>query len=224
MHDDDYTGQGCTTKNGNNTLPTQPKAIYDTMCDAVIESDNNFDILLEDLRKEVENTSVKYDTNDFYGSLARGFYTITFSNIDLGYGYKGHIGVFWSQQKEVMSAIVSKKFHLNGSKAQYAVVVIMPKYGEKPTLGVFTDKFLKEYARKTKLGEDGFVLLSSHSGLLSAHGENVRWMVDKGLCVGYKLGCFYYFHKFTSSFVFPFGDHTKKELKRIEKDMWNVTI
>ena len=224
FHIDNYTGQGCTTKNDKNTLPTQPKALHETMCDAVIEFDDNFDVLLEKLRKEVENNPGKYATSDLEGNLTYGLYLVAFPNVDFGYGYKGHIGVLWSQQKEVMSAIVSKKFRLNGSKAQYTIVVITPEYGGKSSLGIFTDGFFKEYVHLTGLGEDEFVLLSSHSGLLSARGENARWVVDKGLCVGYKLGCFYYFHKFTSSFVFPFGDHTKKELKRIEKDMWNVTI
>ena len=221
---DNYTGQGSTTKTGKNTLPTQPKALYDTMCDAILEFDNNFDVLLEKLRKEVENNPDKYVTSDLEGSLTYGLYFVVFPNVDFGYGYTGHIGVLWSLEKEVMAAIVSKKFRLNGSKTQYAIVVVSPKYGEEPTLGVFTDEFLKEYARLTGLGEDEFVLLSSHSGLLSARGENVRWVVDKGLCVGYKLECFYYFHKFTSSLMFQSGNHTKKDLKRLENDMWDVTI
>ena len=224
FHIDNYTGQDSTTKIGKNTLPTQPKALHETMCDAIIEFDDNFKVWSRVLQKEIENNPGKYDTSNFKGNQGYDFYLMKFPNLKLGYGYTGHIGVLWSPEKEVMAAIVSKKFRLNGSKTQYAIVVVSPKYGDEPNLGVFTDEFLKEYARLTGLGEDEFVLLSSHSGLLSARGENVRWVVDKGLCVGYKLECFYYFHKFTSSLMFQSGNHTKKDLKRLENDMWDVTI
>ena len=224
LHIGNYTGQGSTTKKGKNTLPTQPKASYETMCDAVMEYDDNFNVLAEKIRKEVENNPDKYVISNPEGSLTDGLYLMKFPNLTLGYGYTGHIIVLWSPEKEVFASNVSKKFRLNGSKAQYTIVVILPNYGEEPTLGIFTDEFLNEYSHLTGLGEDEFVLFSYHNGLFSSRGKNVRWMVSQGLCVGYKLGCFYYFNKFTSSLMLPSGNHTKKELKQLENDMWNVTI
>ncbi len=224
LHIDNNTGQGSTTKTGKNTFPTQPKASYETMCDAIKEFDDNFLILVGNVFKDVENNPGKYKTDNINGSPACGSGVTKFPNLKLGNGYTGHIAVFKSQGKEGLAAIVSRKFSLNGSKAQYTIVVIMPEYGAESDLGIFTDGFFKEYARLTGLGEDEFIFHSSRSGLLSVQGENVRWMVDKGLCAGYKLGCFYYFNKFTSSLMFPSGNHTKKELKQLENDMWNVTI
>lgn len=224
LHIDNNTGQGSTTKTGKNTFPTQPKASYETMCDAITEFDDNFGVLMGNLIKDVENNPGKYKTANFNGSPACGSGVTIFPNLKLGHGYTGHIAALWSNQKRIMAATVSRKFSLNGSKAQYTIVGIEPTYGGKPDLGVFTAEFLKEYARLTGLGEDEFIFYSSRSGILSVQGENVRWVADKGLCAGYKLGCFYYFNKFTSSLMFPSGNHTKKELKQLENDMWNVTI
>lgn len=224
LHIDSYTGQGSTTKSGKNTLPTQPQASYETLCDAISEFDDNFDILMNNLIKDVNNNPGKYKTGNFYGSPTRGSGVTIFPNLKLGHGYTGHIAALWSNPNGTMAATVSKKFCLNGNKKQYTIVGIEPPYGGKPGFGIFTDGFFKEYACSTGLGEDEFIFHSSSSGLLSAQGENVRWMIDKGLCAGYKLGCFYYFNKFTSSLMFPSGNHTKKELKQLENDMWNVTI
>ena len=224
LHIGNYTGQGSTTKKGKNTLPTQPKASYETMCDAITEFDDNFFILMDNVFKDVENNPGKYKTANFNGSPACGSGVTIFPNLKLGHGYTGHIAVFGSQGKGGLAATVSRKFSLNGSKAQYTIVGIEPTYGGKPDLGIFTDGFFKEYACLTGLGEDVFIFHSSRSGLLSVQGENVRWVADKGLCVGYKLGCFYYFNKFMSNLMLPSGNHTKKELKQLENDMWNVTI
>lgn len=219
LHINDYTGG----QNNNKTMksdkyPVTPKAEYGSLDEVVYEYMNNLDTLLENVDDVIKN-----DPQIFHPQCPNdgNSYAVVTVPIKMGDGYSVYFGTFWPEKEGAIAVIPIKRFRLKGSKSQNKLGIIVPENCGDESLAVFTEDFLQKVDGLPDCNEGLFFFLSCHSGLLSAHGKDVRWLFDEGMAIGKKMNGFYCFYDYTDTIKFPEGNLTDEEIKDLEMKMWN---
>ena len=219
LHINDYTGG----QNNNKTMksdkyPVTPKAEYGSLDEVVYEYMNNLDTLLANV-----DDVIKKDPQIFHPQCPNdgNSYAVVTVPIKMGDGYSVYFGTFWPEKEGAIAVIPIKRFRLKGSKSQNKLGIIVPENCGDESLAVFTEDFLQKVDGLPDCNEGLFFFLSCHSGLLSAHGKDVRWLFDEGMAIGKKMNGFYCFYDYTDTIKFPEGNLTDEEIKDLEMKMWN---
>lgn len=220
LHINDYTGG----QNNNKTMksdkyPVTPKAEYGSLDEVVYEYMNNLDTLLENVDDVIKN-----DPQIFHPQCPNdgNSYAVVTVPIKMGDGYSVYFGTFWPEKEGAIAVIPIKRFRLKGSKSQNKLGIIVPENCGDESLAVFTEDFLQKVDGLPDCNEGLFFFLSCHSGLLSAHGKDVRWLFDEGMAIGKKMNGFYCFYDYTDTIKFPERDLTDEEIKNLEMKMWKL--
>lgn len=203
-----------------NILPVQPKTKYGTMLEAVDEYANNYMKLEAELDKDIVNNPSKYSTMQFGGSPGM----MLFPPIEMGYGYTAHIGTTPSVRHGDFDVQLNKQFRLKANNSLMTVGIVMPAYGGKHGLAVFTEDFLTTFEKTSLLNRGAFFFIFCHSGLLASRYGKIRWLFAGGLASGEIKDDLYYFNKLSSCMNFPDRAVTNEDLKLLENDMWQVKI
>ena len=196
-----------------------PKAEYSSMDEVVYEYMNNFDTLMEKVEDVVKNNPQIFHPQCPNDGNSYAAVTVP---IKMGDGYSVYFGTFWPEKEGAIAVIPIKRFRLKGSKSQNKLGIIVPENCGDESLAVFTEDFLQKVDGLPVCNEGLFFFLSCHSGLLSAHGKDVRWLFDEGMAIGQVFDGFYYFDEFTDTIKFPMGNLTTKEIKNLEMKMWKL--
>ena len=217
LHINDYTGG----QNNNKTMksdkyPVTPKAEYCSIDEVVNEYMKNLDTLLENVDDVIKNNPQIFHPQCPNDGNSYAAVTVP---IKMGDGYSVYFGTFWPEKEGAIAIIPIKRFRLKGSKSQNKLGIIVPENCGDESLAVFTEDFLQKVDGLPNLDEGLFFFLSCHSGLLSAHGKDVRWLFDEGMAIGQVFDGFYYFEEFTDTIKFPMMDLTDDEIKNLEMKM-----
>ncbi len=220
LHINDYTGG----QNNNKTMksdkyPVTPKAEYCSIDEVVNEYMKNLDTLIEKVEDVIKNNPQIFHPQCPNDGNSYAAVTVP---IKMGDGYSVYFGTFWPEKEGAIAIIPIKRFRLKGSKSQNKLGIIVPENCGDESLAVFTEDFLQKVDGLPNLDEGLFFFLSCHSGLLSAHGKDVRWLFDEGMAIGQVFDGFYYFDEFTDTIKFPMMDLTDDEIKNLEMKMWKL--
>ena len=220
LHINDYTGG----QNNNKTMksdkyPVTPKAEYCSIDEVVNEYMKNLDTLIEKVEDVIKNNPQIFHPQCPNDGNSYAAVTVP---IKMGDGYSVYFGTFWPEKEGAIAIIPIKRFRLKGSKSQNKLGIIVPENCGDESLAVFTEDFLQKVDGLPNLDEGLFFFLSCHSGLLSAHGKDVRWLFDEGMAIGQVFDGFYYFDEFTDTIKFPMMDLTDDEIKNLDMKMWKL--
>ena len=211
-------------QNNNKTMKSDkyqvtPKAEYCSIDEVVNEYMKNLDTLIEKVEDVIKNNPQIFHPQCPNDGNSYAAVTVP---IKMGDGYSVYFGTFWPEKEGAIAVIPIKRFRLKGSKSQNKLGIIVPENCGDESLAVFTEDFLQKVDGLPNLDEGLFFFLSCHSGLLSAHGKDVRWLFDEGMAIGQVFDGFYYFDEFTDTIKFPMMDLTDDEIKNLEMKMWKL--
>ena len=113
---------------------------------------------------------------------------------------------------------------IKANNSLMTVGLVMPAYGGKHGLAVFTEDFLTAFEKTSLLNRGVFFFIFCHSGLLASRYGKMRWLFAGGLASGEIKDDLYYFNKLSSCMHFPDRAVTDEDLKNLENDMWQVKI
>ena len=205
-----------------NILPVQPKDEYDTIRKGGDEFIGNYMTIESELNKDIANNPSNYSIDLKRCGYAPGM--IELPPIDMGYGYTANIGKDLFVPNSDFEILLNKQFRLKQDHRLMTVGVIMPEYGGKHGLAVFTERFLKNFERASELHRGAFFFMFCDSGMLTVRYGKIRWLFTGGLATGEMKDNLYYFDKLSFSMQFPDKGMTHKELVQLESDILNVTI
>ena len=203
-------------------LPVQPKDEYDIIREGVDEYMYNYMTYESELNKDIANNPSNYSLDLKRCGYAPGM--IEFPPIDMGYGYTANIGKDPNVPNSDFEILLNKQFRLKQNHRLMTLGFVMPQYVGKHGLAVFTEKFLKNFERTSRLHRGVFFFMFCNSGILTIRNGKIRWLSTGGLATGEMKDNLYYFDKLSFCMHFPDKNMTYKELKQLENDMWNVTI
>lgn len=205
------------------SFPVMPKVVFDTISEALIEfhADTDTQVLIT-RDKMFENPSV-YDFTRGKHIPSNQQRVIRYPEIDLGFGYTAYIGKLWPKNKETISVAFTKRFHLKSDQTPLVLSQTAPDYKNGPKNAVFTEEFINGLKHEYPY-LDVFFLAFIDYGLVSVKGTEARLLFQEGLAVGKIYSDYYYFNVYTNKLKLQYNVTTKKGVKRLENDMWDVTI
>lgn len=203
-------------------LPVQPKDEYDITRDGVDEFIDNYMTYESELNKDIANNPSNYRIDLKQCGYAPGM--IELPPIDMGYGYTANIGKNPFVPNSGFEILLNKQFRLRQGHRLMTVGLVMPEYGGKHGLAVFTERFLKNFERASELHRGVFFFMFCASGLLTIRNGKIRWLFTGGLATGEMKDNLYYFDKLSFCMQFPDINMTHKDLVQLENVMWQVKV
>lgn len=205
------------------SFPVIPKVVFNDISEALVEFHADADTLAFITRdKMFENPSV-YDFTRGNSMQGNQHGVIRYPEIALGFGYTAYIGKLWPKNKENISVAIAKRFHLKSDPTPLVLSPTVPDHHNGPGNAVFTEEFMNGLKHEFP-HLDVFFLAFIDYGLVSIKGTEARLLFQEGLAVGKIYSDYYYFNVYTNKLKLQYNVTTKKGVKQLENDMWNVTI